>query len=170
MSNKNDLRYIKTDRLIQQTYLQLRLQHKKNIQVKTLCETALINKTTFYAHFQDINSLHNIVCDSFIFNLLENCPHITEAFSNTEAFVSSIINALAENKEIISALFGDNNTICTNLIEQYLLQMYLPECNNRTEEIKLLFSIGGALRVLADDKNYDNISFVILLLKKILLS
>ena len=51
MVNKNDLRYIKTERLIVHTYVDLRLHDPSPVKVSDLCREALINKTTFYSHY-----------------------------------------------------------------------------------------------------------------------
>ena len=47
MANKNDLRYIKTERLIVHTYVDMRMRDPSPVKVSDLCREALINKTTF---------------------------------------------------------------------------------------------------------------------------
>ena len=46
-----DLRIVKTKQQIKQAFLSLRAQYlPEKIKVKDICERAMINKTTFYAH------------------------------------------------------------------------------------------------------------------------
>jgi AcrR family transcriptional regulator len=52
VANKNDLRFVKTERLIRSTYLALRRKARQPVKVRELCEAALINKSTFYAHYE----------------------------------------------------------------------------------------------------------------------
>ena len=61
--NKNDLRFQKTEMLIKKTYLTLKKRGSSVVKVKDLCEKAMINKTTFYAHYETIDHLHKQVCE-----------------------------------------------------------------------------------------------------------
>ena len=168
MANKSDLRYIKTDRLIQKTYLELRLTDGKPVKVSTLCEAALINKTTFYVHYLDMEDLHRQVCEQTIRELVLGCPHVMDAFTETQNFVSSLIHTLLDHQKLIWALFGEESAPCTNLIEQELLKLYLPGNDDPGMELKIRFAIGGALRILAYEKYYHQIDDVVTLLKKVL--
>ena len=55
---KQDLRYIKTEKAIQKAFHEL-LQEKtlQKITVKEIAERAEINKTTFYAHYETLPDL-----------------------------------------------------------------------------------------------------------------
>ena len=53
-----DIRIEKTERAIKQAFMELRAQKPlEKIKVKELCDLACINKSTFYAHYQDIYAL-----------------------------------------------------------------------------------------------------------------
>ena len=53
-----DLRIEKTERGIKNAFIELRSRkHLEKITVKELCESARINKSTFYAHYKDIYDL-----------------------------------------------------------------------------------------------------------------
>ena len=170
MANKNDLRYIKTDRLIQKTYVDLRVATGSPVKVGALCEAALINKTTFYVHYADMEMLHREVCEQTIKELVRSCPHVLDAFTQTKAFVTALIDALMSHNTLIRALFGEADTDCTNLIEQELLKLYLPDNNDPKMELKIRFAIGGALRILIHKKYYPQIDEVVALLQKVLQS
>ena len=54
MGGKMDLRIEKTERGIKNAFIELRSRKPlEKITVKELCESARINKSTFYAHYKD---------------------------------------------------------------------------------------------------------------------
>ena len=54
MANKNDLRIIKTKKVLFDTLLKLMKQKNfEKIKVSDICDEALINRSTFYAHYED---------------------------------------------------------------------------------------------------------------------
>lgn len=79
IEEKTDLRVIKTRKNIQQTFISL-LQQKsfERITIQNILDGALINRTTFYKHYQDKYDL----ADSMIAELLEIFKHdIDERFT-----------------------------------------------------------------------------------------
>ena len=71
--NKNDLRYIKTERLIVHTYVDIRLRDPSPVKVSDLCREALINKTTFYSHYDTMESLRRHICRETVADILGRC-------------------------------------------------------------------------------------------------
>ena len=54
MTRKNDLRVIKTKKILFDTLLKLMKQkNSEKIKISDICEEALINRSTFYAHYED---------------------------------------------------------------------------------------------------------------------
>ena len=54
MKNTTDLRVIKTKNLIYSTLIELMKEKSfEEIKVSDICEKALINRSTFYAHYED---------------------------------------------------------------------------------------------------------------------
>lgn len=89
--NENDLRVIKTEKIIKQTIIEL-LQRKeiKQITVNDICKSALIGRSTFYNHFQDkyevLEKMVEEVSDEF-------AQMIKKRFENSDITVS--LNDLA---------------------------------------------------------------------------
>ena len=55
---KKDLRYSRTDRLLQEAFLELlKVKSVDRITIRDLTERAGINRCTFYHHYQDIYDL-----------------------------------------------------------------------------------------------------------------
>ena len=82
MANKNDLRYIKTERLIVHTYVDMRMRDPSPVKVSDLCREALINKTTFYSHYDTMESLHRHICRETVADILSRCACAEKAFSD----------------------------------------------------------------------------------------
>ena len=71
-----DIRIEKTERAIKQAFMELRAQKPlEKIKVKELCDLACINKSTFYAHYQDIYALANAMEDEMVEVVVESLPH-----------------------------------------------------------------------------------------------
>ena len=63
MERKTDLRIIKTKKAIKTAFLNLLKENKyHNITISAISETALINRKTFYAHYETKDELY---ADSF---------------------------------------------------------------------------------------------------------
>ncbi len=92
MNTKNNSRYKLSSEKIETTFLALILKHKyEDITVSQICQTANINRSTFYAHYDDINDLIIKIEAKFaksmasIFNYGERQTH--EAFVEMFTFV-----------------------------------------------------------------------------------
>ena len=70
-----DIRIEKTERAIKQAFMELRREKPvEKIRVKELCDRACINKSTFYAHYQDIYALANAMEDEMVHAVVESLP------------------------------------------------------------------------------------------------
>ncbi|MEM1485931.1 TetR family transcriptional regulator [Oscillospiraceae bacterium PP1C4] len=106
--NQNDLRVIKTRKNIQ-TALIILLQKKNfsKITVQDILNQAMINRTTFYKHYQDKYQLVEIMCNE-IFQIAK--AGIEERFQCTATndliqCVKELYQKLLSEKELILALF-----------------------------------------------------------------
>ena len=72
-----DLRIVKTRKNIREAFFELRQKHPlEKIKVKTLCEIALINKGTFYKHYQDIYALSEEIENETISAIMSSFDHM----------------------------------------------------------------------------------------------
>lgn len=119
-----DIRIEKTERAIKQAFLDLRDQKPlEKIKIKELCEKACINKSTFYAHYQDIYALANALEEELISAILESLPTVSlyDLRSRTEWLTQELFRAFVANQKEVRILFSDSrqgNFI--NCIEQEL--------------------------------------------------
>lgn len=165
--NRNDLRFIKTERLIEDTYLALKRKSRGPIKVNTLCEAALINKTTFYAHYETMEALHSHVCIKTVEQLLDRCPNIDDAFLNMNAFVDSLMATVQENETFLDVLFGGDKLRQVNVFESCLLKRYLQEDCSPEMEMQIIFALGGAARLLITNHNEERVEMTTRLIRKI---
>ena len=104
MNIKNNKRYKSSSEKIETTFLSLILNHKYDeITISELCDKAEINRSTFYAHYDDINDLIIKIESKFakgtagIFNYGQRQTH--------EAFVE-MFKFIEENKYFYKAFLN----------------------------------------------------------------
>ncbi len=168
MANRTDLRFIKTEKLIEDTYLSLRMQYRRPIKVSELCQAALINKTTFYAHYETMEALHGHICEKEVGRIVESCPNIDAAFSDTGRFVRSMVAAIGKGSPIMDALFYNDMIGQINSIEAAVLKHYLGHNISPQQEMKMIFAVGGAAKLLIPEQSEERIQMTIQLIDKVI--
>ncbi len=168
MANRKDLRFVKTEKLIEETYLNLRMKFHRPVKVRELCEAALINKTTFYTHYETMETLHAHICEKEVGRIVENCPDIDTAFTDTGRFVRSLVLAIQKCSPIMDALFYNDTAGQINAVEAVLLKHYSGHSSSPQQEMKMIFAIGGAAKLLISEQSDERIQMTIQLVKKVI--
>jgi len=116
-----DLRVQKTKKNIYESLISL-LEKKtfECIKVSEICEGAMINRSTFYAHFEDKYAL----LDSFIKDLKENLKealdtntHITNTKEYYLKMIELLLNHIKEEKHVYQAIMQNNrNSVAMDMI------------------------------------------------------
>ena len=123
-----DIRIEKTERAIKQAFMELRAQKPlEKIKVKELCDLACINKSTFYAHYQDIYALANAMEDEMVEVVVESLPQLTarDVSERTEWLTREMFRAFTRNQTEIGILFsGSRQGLFINRVEANLLNQY----------------------------------------------
>ena len=166
--NKNDLRYQKTEILIRETYLKLKKHGSTNVKVTELCERAMINKTTFYAHYETMENLHKKICLKLVESMLSQCSDIEMLRTNTQDFVCSLLDSFLDNMSTVEKLYGDDLYALVNDVELVLFESYLPKDFDDNDTLAIRFCIGGAFRLLVTEKNPLRVHKTIELIEKVL--
>ena len=166
--NKNDLRFQKTELLIKTTYFNLKKRGSTLVKVKDLCDNAMINKTTFYAHYETIEHLHKAVCKDFVTKILSENPYIDKIQSETRSFIYSILGSFVDKISTIEKLYGDDLHTLVNDIENVLMENFIQNSVDEDFELSIRFCIGGAFRLLAMEKNPVRIQKTIELIESVL--
>lgn len=165
--NTNDLRFIKTEKNLADTYLRLRAK-RKPFSLAELCKEAMINKTTFYKHYESLEKFDYEMCKRIMRELYYSTEHINEAFTNTELFVDSISNKMSENKELYDLLFYDDFNKGIRIIEEIHLEIYLKDTYSLEKEIKIRFALAGSAQLLTSNTSKEAKQIIIGLLKKVM--
>ena len=92
---KTDLRVIKTRATIKRTFLEIiKKKPIEKISVTEIANAALINKGTFYLHYQDLYSLYEDVIRDTINDFCDSITFYDEFFTNPKNFTTKFIKQL----------------------------------------------------------------------------
>ena len=118
--NKEDLRIIKTKKTIYDALLNsLKEDTFENLKVSDICNKALINRSTFYAHFNDKYDLLSAFINDMQETLTEELNKNTNYSTPKEYYIQVIkvlLNHIDEQKEIYkSILINNKNSIIVDM-------------------------------------------------------
>lgn len=167
MKKKEDLRIRKTKASLYKTLLQLMEEKQfEEIKVTDICKLSMINRSTFYDHFNDkyelltymINDLKedltthlNVDCD--VKSIKEYCIEFTKLLLDYQNKNSSIFST-------ISILKKNNNSIAYDMLKEtalfcatnYLKDNYINESDIPMELISKLY-ISGLINICLENTN-----------------
>lgn len=154
----------KTDRRVKYTVTMLKnalvrlmqKEHISKISVKSLCELADINRSTFYAHFRDQYDLLHYVEQEALRNIKKRMDE--EKFHDRRPISTQVLNLILEyvkkNAELFQALLSDN---CDPGIQREIMNLAnlmsvgtyegLPE---RTKSYLSVFGVTGCVSILQE--------------------
>ena len=156
-----DLRIQKTLRNIREAFIAL-AQEKSidDITVKGLCERALINKATFYAHYENINELIVLFEDEYIKDITGEIDFAELFFTDPEAFLLKLWRSYRANPNGAFLMRGRRGWDLMNLLIESLrrsVEQVRPDIKNiASADIALTFCIYGVSSV---GPRYRNLSF-----------
>lgn len=112
MNEKTDLRVIKTKKILFDTLLKLmKTKSFEKIKISDICEEALINRSTFYAHYEDKYELLMGLFEEKKLSLLKEFEG-NENVSFSKQYLMDLLNILIdhieENKGIYGAILTNN--------------------------------------------------------------
>lgn len=119
--NKKDLRVIKTQNILYTTLLDLMKEKTfEEIKVSDICNHALINRSTFYAHYNDkyelFADLIQTLKDALSKELLTNC-HISNSKEYYLEMLKIFLDHIDEKRDIYSAIMLHNkNSIIMDMV------------------------------------------------------
>ena len=121
-----------TKKIIKETFLSL-LSKKdiKKITISELCETADINRATFYRYYLDIYDLLDNIQKEFEKELKEAYVPKNENEKNIIDFSKAMLNVFLKNKELVKILFNTNNNI---YFLHNILEIAYERCKERWEK------------------------------------
>lgn len=102
-----DIRIYKSKKSIYDAFIELRSKKElRKITVRELCETAMINKSTFYSYYEDIFDLADKIESEVVENIVNSISHPENMIDDPAQFYQDLLAAMTENHSIINTLFS----------------------------------------------------------------
>lgn len=165
--NTHDLRYIKTEKILRDAFCRLNSQRKKYT-LAQLCQEALINKTTFYKHYETLEDFEYKIRKEYLKNLLLQCEHLYDAFTDTRNYVLDLQNILANNIQTVEIMFNGNPNQISQILEEISLEIYSDKISTKEERLKLIFASRGSSSILIQDFDPSTNEYIIHLLSTVM--
>lgn len=154
---RKDLRYNRTDRLLQEALLELlKVKPVEKITIKDLTDRAAINRCTFYHHYQDIYDLLERIEDEIMDHVLEMMrgfhPNGEEEVSRK--YFECFCQYIYENRIVYSVLTSSREgrfvRRLLRMIAEYMAGLPKRDCaaDPAAREFAVAYSIGGVVGVL----------------------
>ncbi len=110
MNNKTDLRILKSNLAIKNAFLEL-IKEKgyANVTITDIAKRAMINRKTFYTHYETKEILYNNIVDEFLEILtpaLDNIQRL-KGISQRKYIITLLLN-VKEHKDVFNILYNDN--------------------------------------------------------------
>ena len=169
--NKNDLRYIKTEKIIKESFKKsVKEQGFEKVTVSMICEDGMISRNAFYLHFTDKYDLMERLLDEFRVSLLKSYgKNITENVRKNDILESTKIyaEAILENKEDFLFLIKYSRKQIEKIVSEVITEMpirnIIPDFDERKKDIKLNLNISYVFSAMVAYtelwfENYDKIS------------
>lgn len=148
-----DIRVVKTQNSIKETFVKaLQKKDVTEIRITKLCEKTMVNKSTFYKHFTDINDLLNAVQDEFIEELFNNFEYKDKLFSNTTLFMQGLRHLFNLNEKKLMSIFKNRISFIQKFGSK-ILNLYTKENDSIEHRTKVEFVLCGITSII--DKTKD---------------
>ena len=155
---KTDLRVVKTKNLIYKALIELMKEKTfEEIKVSDICNKAMINRSTFYAHYIDKYELLvdfiNIVKDELTSELKKNNNNLNTGEYYIE-LIRLLLDHLDENKEIYNAIMINNRNsimmdIFLSVVNKDIIDRVKSDNINSNVPINVIikFYLGGVINI-----------------------
>ena len=131
-----DLRILKTRKNIYDAFMILMAQKSfEEIKVSEICDQAMINRSTFYAHFEDkyvlLDSLINDLKNSLITRFKKNdIQEINKHYFIK--FISLFLDEVEENKELYHMIINSNkNSVAIDMVLETLREQAIKDLKEK---------------------------------------
>ena len=140
MSPKQDLRILKTKKALYEGLIKLMQDQKfETIKVSTICEISLVNRSTFYDHFNDKYDLLSSLINNLRDKLEIDLTNTTTNLNSKDYYLNMIklfLNHIDTNKQIYYSILKNNSEGIVIDITYYTIlkdvQKHLHNHSNKT--------------------------------------
>ena len=165
---KEDLRIIKTKNALRNALVMLMKDRQfEEIKTSDICNIALVNRSTFYSHYEDKYDLLVDIINVLKENLLNDLDKNTKIVNTKEYYIELIrllLNHINEKKDVYTKiLINNHNSILMDILEDTVMQ----DINKRIKKNKIKTSnipanifikyyLGGVANVCIEWLNNQN--------------
>lgn len=159
MNKKDDLRVIKTRKLIYQTLLELMKEKTfEEIKVSDICSKAMINRSTFYAHYEDkyellVDFLSNLK-EEFAHELNENCKENLSIREYYIRLISLFLDHIDSKRDVYNSIIVNNRSsimmdILLSVVNDDILKRFKENDINLKVPTEVIskFYLGGVINI-----------------------
>lgn len=159
MNKKDDLRVIKTRKLIYQTLLDLMKEKTfEEIKVSDICSKAMINRSTFYAHYEDkyellIDFLSNLK-EEFARELNERCKENLSIREYYIRLISLFLDHIDSKRDVYNSIMVNNRSsimmdILLSVVNDDILKRFKENDINLKVPTEVIskFYLGGVINI-----------------------
>ena len=149
-----DLRTIKTkNNLYDALILLMKQTNFENIKVADICKYALVNRSTFYNHYQDkYDLLDDLLTD--LKNRIFNLNNYQDIISYYLSFFSTLLDYIDEHKKSFTDILVNNkNSIMIDILLNKLVKDILDNTNIKLKiekEIVVKFYLSGTIYLITE--------------------
>ena len=160
MNEKTDLRIVKTKKVLFDTLIKLmRQKNFDKIKISDICDEALINRSTFYAHYEHKYELLDDFIDDLKISLLKDLEDNVNNVTTKEyimELLSILIDHIDEKRDIYSAILLNNrNGFLVDFLIDVIERESLERLKNNNDIVKselpldilVKFYAGGLINV-----------------------
>ena len=159
MNKKDDLRVIKTRKLIYQTLLELMKEKTfEEIKVSDICSKAMINRSTFYAHYEDkyellVDFLSNLK-EEFARELSESCKENLSIREYYIRLISLFLDHIDSKRDVYNSIMVNNRSsimmdILLSVVNDDILKRFKENDINLKVPTEVIskFYLGGVINI-----------------------
>lgn len=111
---------------------------------KSICKLALINKSTFYNHYEDVFALSRELEDEVLAQCLD-FEYKDHLLTDPEKFLKSLPQSYAAQKPMIDILYAGRTDALYSRQMQQLRECFRPLQQTAKDDVLLTFLIGGTM-------------------------
>lgn len=160
MNKKNNLRFIENENIMIDVFIEL-LKKKDftKITVRDICEQSLVNRSTFYAHFQDIYELKEHTEKRFETELLTSLQNKINDSIDHKEMIATLIEVIKEKKDFYKVYFnGLGYSRMANGFKELIQNNQRFHANGENRDLveyQLIFYFDGMIAILSRWLNHD---------------
>ncbi|MCI8282379.1 MAG: TetR/AcrR family transcriptional regulator [Lachnospiraceae bacterium] len=162
-----DIRIEKTERAIKNAFIELRAKKPlEKMTVTELCRLACINKSTFYAHYEDIYALSDALEEALVQAVLSGISwDEMDTPENMDVFTKALCMAFLSNISLIRILFSgkEQGRLGNRLeegIKEQIYQKYPKYRDDAEKSILFSYLIQGAYHAYLNNQDADTQTLV----------